>query len=309
MHCTIPPIAIPEGIETDVLQEVFVIPAIEESSDPLPDEFEVPRPHALKAATEDDRVRIQKLGERRWILAEASPSEIWPQINQFLQLNGIQVVYKNAPAGIMETQWLFREEERASKDKYRFLVEEGLHRETAEIHVLQITVPASLPGSGKVNWPERSVRPEREAILLEELANYLAADVDRASVSLLAQSIGGGSKASLFLKGESPYLQLRLDFSRAWATTGKSLELAGYDIVKAERANGDYFVVGRHVDVQEGWFDFIFGPDEVVTTEQFRVHLEQRATYIWVTIEPYGKQRPSRERLEQLLITIRENLI
>ncbi|MGI9285856.1 MAG: outer membrane protein assembly factor BamC, partial [Pseudomonadales bacterium] len=115
----LPPLAVPEEVNFESEDELFVIPTVTNESLPS-DDFEVPRPAPLLNAGSDDSVRIQKLGDERWILIDLPPSHLWQRIKNFLAENKIPVVREEADQGLLETGWLKRLGDDAPKTKERY---------------------------------------------------------------------------------------------------------------------------------------------------------------------------------------------
>ncbi len=213
----IPPMSVPEELDDSAITELFVIPPV--SNDYVdPDvEFEAPR-HSMIEAREVAQVKIQKLGTRRWIAINSPPGGVWPQVNSYLDEQSIKVAHSDAVTGEIETVWLRLKEEPETKDRYRLSVQQGLHPNTTEIHIVQITVDRMVPAEGKVNWPDTSMNANREAWMLNKLANHLARQQGD-SISLLAQAIGGDRKVELVRPYQGdPFLLVYLDMDRTWAT-------------------------------------------------------------------------------------------
>ncbi|WP_299976547.1 outer membrane protein assembly factor BamC [uncultured Pseudoteredinibacter sp.] len=263
----------PEQVDKASTQELYVIPPVSRANAQADEEitaldFAVPRPLPLGASAFGEHVKIQKLADRRWILAGLPPSEIWPKVRHFLGSNGLRVVYTDAINGIIETGWLQFKESTETKDRYRIQMEQGVQPDSTEIHVLHLSVPSEVKGDGQVNWPKRSINAEREAWLVDELAGNLAAQGDSGgATSLLAQTIGGGAKIAIKDVDREPVLSMALGLTRAWATLGHAVTQQGmvrYD----ENANtGVYYINFGTVNTAEeeqGFFSrmFSFGDDE-----------------------------------------------
>ena len=65
-------IVVPSGLDSEALKTVYVIPPVAEDVI-VSDDFDVPRPEPLVAADDDQMVRIQKLGDERWMVAAVAP--------------------------------------------------------------------------------------------------------------------------------------------------------------------------------------------------------------------------------------------
>ena len=99
------PLVLPPGIESTALHDSYRVPGIE-SHTVLPGKFAVPQPDPLIKDVEQGVVRIQKMGEDRWILLDGSPGQIWPRLRGFLNLGGFPVARTDAVNGIIETGWV-----------------------------------------------------------------------------------------------------------------------------------------------------------------------------------------------------------
>ncbi|MCV6627015.1 MAG: outer membrane protein assembly factor BamC [Cellvibrionaceae bacterium] len=269
----IDPMQMPEQVDEQTTEELYVIPPLAANNPDSEtitqvDEYAVPRPLPLGAAAFGEHVKIQKLSDRRWILAGLPPSEIWPKVRHFLSSNGLRVVYTDAVNGVIETGWLQFKASTETKDRYRIQMEQGVQPDSTEIHILHLSVPAEMSGDGQVNWPKRSINQEREAWLVDELAAYLASLGNTGgAASLLAQTIGGDAKVSLTEVEQEPILAMSLSLTRAWATIGHAVTQEGM-VRYGENANNAvyYFAVGKPPAAEEegGFFSNLlgFGDDE-----------------------------------------------
>jgi outer membrane protein assembly factor BamC len=239
----IEPMKLPEGVLSTRVSDLYAIPAVQKSTFEEVAEFEVPRPQALSANAFTDKVKIQKLGDSRWILINVNPSQAWPKVRQFLAANGLSVSNTDATNGLIETAWLKFKDDEGSRDKYRLRIEQGVQPDTSEIHALHIQVKQSVADSGSVGWPDTSHSTERENWMLDELASALASDESTGqSASLLASTIGVGSKVDLAVKEGEPLLVLNLDGQRAWATVAASVSKGGFTPIGNNREAGIFYV-------------------------------------------------------------------
>ena len=255
---SLPPLQMPEGVTSKHQEELYEVPQISGEVDR--GDFVVPRPQALSVNVGLDRVKIQKLGNRRWVLVNQPPDEVWPQLHYFLRTTGLQLAMSDAGAGTMETTWLTFGENPDTKDKYRLQVESGVQPDTTEIHVRHLSVPMETPAGGAVNWPAQSSSPEREGWMIDEMSTALAADSTGAAASLVAQAIGGGKVKVQVVEpaGKEPYIALGLAMNRAWATVSHALNTGAYRLHKEDSDIGIFYVTydpERELgEDEEGWF-------------------------------------------------------
>lgn len=258
------PLQIPEGINAKHQEELYEIPQIAgnglEQSD-----FEVPRPQALSVNAGMERVKIQKLGNSRWVLVSQPPEEVWPQLHYFLRTSGLRVEMSDASAGIMETAWMTFNESPGTKDKYRLQIETGVQPDTTEVHVRHLSVAEDSPVGGTVNWPQRSSSPEREGWMIDEMSTALATESTGASASLVAQAIGG-STVKVQLRepvGHEPYISMGLEMERAWATVAHAVNAGGYRLHREDSDIGLFYVtydeereLAESEEEDGGWFSW-----------------------------------------------------
>ncbi len=247
------PLSLPENVDTKRIAELYAIPALAEDEYVYQGDFEVPRPQPFNSDTESF-VKIQKLSGDNWIYTSAKPGQIWPQVQGFLQVAGIPVVKTDPKKGLIQTEWLRVKGETSLKDRYRFIVEPGVARHSAEVHVRQQTSSALKPSE---KWQEQEASPERGLILLKQMASYLASAQEMGSVSLLAENIGGGAKVRMLVPRGSgaPHLRMRLGFDRSWATVALALKRDAFQMVKEDDQQGIFYI--EHIlseDEKPGFF-------------------------------------------------------
>ena len=254
-----PPVVVPDGVKSVEMRDIYVIPRVEDSY-LAPGEFEVPRPAPLSASSGQELVKIQKLGDDRWILIEVAPGQLWPQVRNFMSASGMQVARADARAGLMESNWLTIEGG-ALQSRFRFRMEQGVQRGSSELHVLQM-----FQSGNSEDWPEKSDDPQLEEELLQSVAQYLADSTESAPVSMIAeQGISAGGKIALLEAPEgNSYLRLELPFDRAWASVGRALEKSSFAIADRDRSNGIYYVrfqPGASAE-EQGWWSRLWQDDD-----------------------------------------------
>ncbi|MGL6158964.1 outer membrane protein assembly factor BamC [Microbulbifer sp.] len=268
MANSLPPLQLPPGVTAKHQEELYEIPQVG-GGELERGEFEVPRPQPLSTNVGLDRVKIQKLGNRRWVLVSQPPDEVWPQLHYFLRSSGLQLAMSDASSGIMETVWLTFGEDPNTKDKYQLRVESGVQPDTTEVHVRHLSVPLDAPVAGQVNWPERSTSPEREGWMIDEMSTSLAAESTGATASLVAQAIGGGSVKVQLVEpaGKEPYIAMDLAMDRARATVAHAINVGAYRLHQEDADVGLFYVTydeDRELSEEDddSWFSWRLGKGE-----------------------------------------------
>ena len=260
-------IVLPEGIKTESIHDDYPIPELT-LSQVLPAKFEVPRVEPLDVLDNKGSVRVQRFEQQQWILINASPSEVWPLVSNFLLSNNIVLATADGTLGLIETDWLssslintsvlpdidlanlaFSEasERRpitpAVKEQFRFKLKAGVQKNTTEILVTQRSIALSDSVDTAPNWSLVSTSQMREDNMVKLLSEHLASAPNQPSHSLLAQGIGSASRVIFNYDAEGrPYLALYLPFDRAWASLGLALKKASFKVTDLNRSTGVYYV-------------------------------------------------------------------
>lgn len=243
-----PPITVPEDLDAGAIGELYRIPRIPETSvlDEA-DDGRAPRPRQLATSALEEEVKIQSLEERRWILINRLPGEVWPRVRNILNSNGVPTAHVDAPAGVIETVWLEFEDDSEYNHRYRFHIEQGVQPNSTEVSVLHM---AMIKNGDIPAWPRVSTDVEREKTMLNVVAGDLANDGAGGTASLLAQEIGGQSKVDILTPTDTaPYILLKLDYDRSWASVGYSVSRGEFSIVDQNRSEGVLYI---HYGSDEG---------------------------------------------------------
>lgn len=239
---SIEPVRLPQGVQSQSIGQLFVIPPIADPDAPLSEVFAVPRPILGAGENARNEVKIQKLGERRWVAVNAAPSAVWPRLRTFITGRGMALAVMDPTQGVLETDWLSIKGDPGTKDRYRFRLEQGIRPDTTEIHILQMTVSENVRAGGQVNWPAVSVNAQREQWMIGEASAFLAKE-ETTQASMLAQAISASSnKVVLQLPddGSQPSIQIFLDYQRAWASVGGALSSNGFHVEDMNREGGEF---------------------------------------------------------------------
>lgn len=253
---TTKPIEYPQGVQSLELPPLYPIPEIQIKEEAFynidTDGFVVPRPEPMSAERQQAKVKIQKVGERRWILAEASTSQIWPLAQNFLMQYNLGADTSEPKSGLVVTDWVEFKDDPDKRHQFRIRIEKGVRDETTEIHAIERARGKNEKSSG--DWAEHSQNPPREEWVLMELANSLAGNIGDKAASLLGQSVGGQVKAELFMDGEEPAILLRLDQQRAWATLAHAVNSGQFKLWDEDSERGIFFVQHQSNAKKRNWF-------------------------------------------------------
>lgn len=298
------PLEVPAGLVDHEIDDAYPIPEISQAGLPA-GRFRTPRPDPLEGDPSAQGVKIQRLGERQWILVESSPGQVWPQLRAFLNQVGLDVARVDPGQGLMETDWFQPADSDLPRERYRFRIEQGVQRGTSELFVTQQRL-------GGDDWPAQSSNREREDVLVQELSQYMANHPAEGVVSMVAER-AIDARGKVFVRreeGQLPWLDLQLPFVRAWGALGLALDKAGMEVDDRNRSEGRYWihVLPEVEDRRCGWLRRLFGCGRVKVGEVEHYLLELRETGAEaVSLHVYGEEgaQPTAEEVERVLSRIR----
>ncbi len=323
----LPHITIPTDMSVGEISDVLIIPEIPQQPRTQYYMDGAPRPDTIYAREDQESVKIQKLGEQRWLVIGQPPATVWPKLKQFLGENGVTVSWENPQEGRLNTNWLLLDKSdyrdvirlvirdakanaklTTGRDRLLFLVEQGIRPRTSEIHIQHQN--DSVAQHDETGWGEKSDLVDLEAEMLNEVGSYIASNLEEEAISFIAQNISTQTKADLVRDSTGqPVLRLNLDFNRAWATVGQALENAKVEVEDIDRSSGVFYVnVSDAVLAQEeepGFFSRLFGKGSKDKRKLQVLVAEDKPGYI-VRVKMADGQPAPAEIGQEVLILIRE---
>lgn len=263
-------------------------------------------PLAAVAPNSAGKVRVERQGQQRWLVAEAAPELVYPEIRAFWQERGIALTTDKPDVGVMETDWL---ENRAKlpndlirstlgrlvdrlydtgeRDRFRVRIERA--GTGTEVYVTHRGLEEVFTNDQKENtvWRTRDSDPALEAEILTRLLVRLGSREDSARTA-----VANAPEAPARARAAADSLALEVDepFDRAWRRVGLALDRGGFSVEDRDRSAGLYYV--RYVDpkvatVEEpGFFARLFGakgPDK--TPVRYRIALKGAGDKTTVTVQ------------------------
>ena len=326
------PMQLPPGVQTDKrLVPLLPIPS-NVPDDNVKGEFEVPRPQPLAVAASASDFSLQKSGDSRWVMAQRSPSEVWPVAMQFFQDNGFRIDEQRPQTGEFTTSWQGASELSApmarhlgssglaadSETRLRVRIEPGVQRNTSEIYVVSANRPAG--SSANVDFGNRSVNTGLDAALVDEMLISMSRNAEKGgSVSLLAaRDFDTPARVTLSEDGSgNPVLTLNEDLDRAWSSVGRALEQGEWRVEDINRTLGLYYInlaeKAEKKDEKPGFFSGLFGstPDKEVVearAQRYQVRLSKVGDNVQVTVEKNINTVAPAEVARKVLGVIQDNL-
>jgi outer membrane protein assembly factor BamC len=245
-----------------------------------------------------ESLKLQSSGDMYWLSVEQPVDDLYRMVRNFWSEEGYQLVVDEPAIGIMQTEWIYKEEGgdqrsdnwflrifdssdlSASQDQFRTRIERGpgdenriyiAHRGTEYQHVFDPRDTGRNTASDEEDsqWRFRQPEPELEIEMLSRLMIYLGlrqAEVESqvANVSLYSP------QAFMHLDSEenSPYLIIKSPYQIAWNRILHQLDRLNFEVEKKEFKSGitEEGVITVKTQVEEeaddgGFFSFFSGSD------------------------------------------------
>ena len=299
---------VPAELDDTALGQIYPIPPIASGSVELV-EFEVPRPQPASVNTFEQTVKIQSLEGRRWVLINIPPSEVWPRVRSVLNRSGVPAAVANGSKGVIETVWVKFNNDEENSHRFRFQISPGVQIDSSEISALHNQIARGSEEGAQ--WPSVSDSDEREKDMLTLLAGELADASNYASVSMIAQEIGGAAKVEVITpEVADPFIQVKLSFDRAWASVLYSAERGGYVTIDQNRSEGVLYVnYTPQGDDEKGFFARWFGGgDDKITEVNYRILVATVGNNVEVRVVGPNGEGLNRAEALRLLTILRSNM-
>jgi len=263
-------------------------------------------PSLPTAASALGDVRVERAGDKRWLVVNRSPDQLWNPIREFWQEGGFLLTLDESNLGIMETDWA---ENRAKipqdfvrntlgklldtlystseRDRFRTRLERTPNGGT-EIYLSHrgmIEVYSNTQKDQTV-WQPRPSDPELEAEFLRRLMVKLGVPQEQAKPLVATAAAKPTSRVATV--GNMPVVQIDEGFDRAWRRVGLALDRTGFTVEDRDRAQGTYFVryVEPNADKKEkGFFAKLFSGGEKATPPlKYRINLKSQGDSTTVSV-------------------------
>lgn len=303
----VPPLEIPPDLTSPRASDRFSVPDQKRGST-IKSEYDQklssrPSVESVSVLPLVDKTRIERAGDKRWLVVQMPADQVWPMVKDFWLENGFILTTESMESGVMETDWAENRAKipqdwlrnvlgkvidgmysTAERDRFRTRLERGTEPNTTEIFISHRGL-AEVYESGQSTrtiWQPRPVDPELEAEFLGRLVSKFGVDQNRAK-SLLAAPATTVDRARLNKSDGTNVLIVDDPFDRAWRRVGLSLDRVGFTVEDRDRTKGLYFVRYADPDADtgkkknEGFLSklaFWRSDDPTKLAEQFRIQLK-----------------------------------
>ncbi len=253
-------------------------------------------------------MRIERLGNSRWLVSTMPPEKIYPLLRKFWLDRGFQLTEDNAGVGLLQTNWA---ENRAKlpldflrstlgrafdnlystgeRDQYRSRVERTATGSEVYIsHRGMVEVYQDARRESTI-WQPRPIDPDLEAEFLARFMVSLGAKDDLAR-SAVAAAPATAAKARVASVATTATMEIDDSFDRAWRQVGLALDRGGFTVEDRDRSAGLYFV--RYVDPKlankedPNFFQKLFNSDkDAARPQRLRVLVKAVGTKSVVSVQ------------------------
>jgi outer membrane protein assembly factor BamC len=215
-------------------------------------------------------LRLERLGNERWLHTDMPAEQLWPQLRAFWKERGLELIKDEPNVGVMETDWS-ENHAKLPLDIIRRTLGSALDTlySTGELDKYRTRVERDGPGSDvyithrgmvevydnarkdETRWQPRPSDPELEGELLSRLMLKLGATTEAAKAAVedtkpAAPGVVVATRARLTGGAAANTLQVDDNFDRAWRRVGVALDRSGFTVEDRDRTQGVYYV--RYVD-------------------------------------------------------------
>lgn len=235
-------------------------------------------------------VQRMREGQRRWLVVDAEPEQVWPLARGFLEMRGYRIQRDEPAVGLLETDWkeIFADGKDATdktgranwRERLRLRIEPAEQAGRTEIFLTQNhSQRGSDTADQQPQWELRPADEDRAVEMLNRLARYLAAENVQDAIPLkpIAASIEVDADGHTVL-------QLNATFDIAWRRTSMALDGLGFIIEDHDRANRIFHIYN---DLPSGLSEeeLNFGkPKSATVREEYWVQLQERGEHINLSI-------------------------
>ena len=283
-------------------------------------------------------MKIERDGDKRWLVVDKSAASLYPQIKDFWQENGFLLLIDSPSTGILETDWaenrtkipqdIIRRTlgkvldslyDSGERDKFRTRLEVQ-KPDVTEIYISHkgaIEVPLKDANATiSTRWTVRPSDPELEAIFLTRLMERLGMTQEQAKAQITTTAAAPKTpKAKLIEDGAETRIEMTQSFDRAWRDVGLALDRSNFTVDDRDRSKGIYFV--RYVNPKDlgdsrGWFGRTFGKtdDADKKAKVYRVVVQDRGqNQIVISVQDSDGKPENTATGNQLLTTLDRQLI
>jgi outer membrane protein assembly factor BamC len=231
---TLPPIAVPEGLDKQALGEIYAVP--EGDGRLATGELRKPLPPSLSSTQVLTEPRVKSFAGKSWLVVPKEASATWSQLIIYMQSRKIASVKQDVYSASIETGWVTEAAEVGTGLRYQLRLEPGLQPGLTEIHAVNIKGDSNTSISPSSQWPEQSDSVVHERWLLKQIAKAMA-NQRAVGDSLIASFISFPAKViSTSVNGE-PVLEISMSAEQTYSVIVESTKVGAFTLYEQSPAH------------------------------------------------------------------------
>lgn len=334
------PLEVPPDLSSSTIEDGLAVPGGTPTtySEYASGEQTKTAPGAGGVLVQPQSMRVERHGDKQWLVVEAPAEEVWPKVRDFWLQNGFLLTMDDPGVGILETEWAENRADipqdfirntigkaldflysSATRDRFRVRLER-VAPDTTEIFIAHRGMEEVVQGSSQNEtgtiWTPRPSDPELEAEMLKRLMVFMGTEQERAAAQVAQQQSAtqAAPRAQLVVGAGGDATLIVMDgFSRAWREVGLALDRVGFTVEDRNRADGLYFVRYNDPlkeDKKKGLLSKLafWTDDEPSAAEQYRIVLVAQGDKTHVTVQDAQGQRDNSSTAKRILTLVQEQM-
>ena len=261
----------------------------------VPSEFyEIPLPQQVFSSGSTNQIRMHKLGELRWLYVESLPSTVWPLMKDFWTSSNYGLSFDDPNTGVIRSKDIVLS---SLNTKLEMKVEHGIRQSSSEIFLEHLMLDSDN------SWIKVPVNQNIEDEVLRSALDFLSTTTSTGGTSLVALNLNFGQKALLKQSEDgSDYIEMNLEFPRAWAAVDRALKEALIVVKDLNRDKGIFFVTFSQQE-EAGFVKNFFTRKDMDEAPTFKILIERvgkNRCIVTVNAETKGVEGLERDLLSEI---------
>jgi len=272
-------------------------------------------------------MRLEHDGPLTWLVASATPEELWPYLQRFWESQGLTLKRSDPRLGTMETEWAERRmgvettglagyfEEYTFLDKMRdsglrdkFLIRLAPEGESETAIFVTHRGAEEIPvGETDYRWVSRPSDPHLVAELVTSLMVYMGETEEKAAEKV-AKEVKRLPRSEVVTYEDGPALKISGEEAYVWRRMGMVLDSSGLVVDDQNRKKGVFYITYLGDRAERGFMNKLFGTGEgpLDYEEQYQIRLKQVDEYFYATAHDKDGKRLTSDNAREALVLIKD---
>lgn len=282
---------------------------------------------AVEVLPEYTDLRLEHDGPMTWLVAKATPEQLWPSLENFWQSQGLSLKKSDPKRGTMETEWAERRlgvekgglagyfEQYDFLDKFRdsglrdkFLMRLAPEGEDETAIFVSHRGAEEIPVSeNEFRWVSRPSDPHLVAELVTSLMVYMGESEEKAAEKV-GKEVKRLPRSEIVEYEEGPALRITGDEAYVWRRMGMVLDSSGLVVDDTDRKKGVFYITYLGDRAERGFLNKLFGTAEgpLDYEEEYQIRLKPVEDYFYATAHDKEGKRLTSDNAREALVLIKD---